>query len=205
MFRINPPGNYRQYKQQPSASARTEREAFVSEDNIISVNDLLPPHAGAISTPLLQQEIQPPTYASSSRLCVCVRIYDCLSFSHTQAHTVYNGVHVPFLFQVWLWIARCRAGGAAGRTFRHCSAEEVHKRSRTASYQVKELFFQLCRPSIFIAFTDFFAYILKNCLKLPLCIQLCYPLQKIKNCFPTGINNLSSSSILSQLCFSVYL
>lgn len=50
MFRINPPGNYRWRKQQPSASARTEREAIVSEDSIIFVNDLLPPHVGAIST-----------------------------------------------------------------------------------------------------------------------------------------------------------
>lgn len=38
------------HKQQPSASARTEREAIVSEDNIIFVNDLLPPRVGAIST-----------------------------------------------------------------------------------------------------------------------------------------------------------
>eukprot|EP00064_Thunnus_orientalis_P018120 superscaffoldBa00004070_g18211 len=42
--------NYRQHKQQPSASARTEQEATVSEDNIIFVNDLLPPRVGAIST-----------------------------------------------------------------------------------------------------------------------------------------------------------
>ena len=50
LFRINPPGNHRQHKQQPSASVRTVREAIVSEDNIIFVNDLLPPHVGAIST-----------------------------------------------------------------------------------------------------------------------------------------------------------
>lgn len=49
------------YKQPPSASARTEQEAFVSEDNIIFVNDLLRPHAEAISATLLQQELQPPT------------------------------------------------------------------------------------------------------------------------------------------------
>ncbi|CAB1435302.1 unnamed protein product [Pleuronectes platessa] len=43
-------GNYRRQKQQPSASARTVQGVIVSEAGIIFVNDLLPPHVGAIST-----------------------------------------------------------------------------------------------------------------------------------------------------------
>ena len=140
MFRINPPGNYRWSKQQPSASARTEREAIVSEDNIIFVNDLLPPHVGDIST-YCAPAADSDTFmkASSSHVCEAVRML--VLHLYTNIQSIYKGVHVPFLSQVWLWIAGCRADGAAGRTLPHrCSAEEVYATSHALPPQVKKPF-----------------------------------------------------------------
>lgn len=77
LFRINPPGNYRQHKQRPSASARTAREAIVSEDNIIFVNDLLLPRVAAISTysagARSAAHIKKKKKTAFTSACVCVR------------------------------------------------------------------------------------------------------------------------------------
>lgn len=98
------------------------------------------PMSEPLALTVLLQQIQTLTWKPPVHMCV--RLQGGSSFIYTQTHTVYNGVHVPFLSQVRLWIAGCRADGAAGRTLPHrCSAEEVYATSHAQPPQVKK---QVC-------------------------------------------------------------
>lgn len=148
--------------------------------------------------------------------CVFVWGYMTACPSHIHKHTQYI---MECMFPSWLWIARCRADGAAGRTLRHCcSAEEVHERSCTASYQVKELLFQLCRLhavrscrlhycwcSIFIAFTDFCCLYIKDLSQTPIMYPIMLPASKEKQLSHRHQQSFIFIYIVTALFFCIFV